>query len=123
MYNAICDRVVRPDPTSAAPEFEAYRSRVKASLPFIPLWSRRQSEHHDRVPGRDRDVLVTAGLIGDRIGPDLAAGLKSPQRLARLGIERDEHAFHRARKDQSSRSREQTAPRRRGELELPFHIA
>ncbi len=55
-----------------------------------------ESEHDQRISRGNGDVLVAVDLVADRVRPDLAPGLESPHGRARLGVEREEHPFHRA---------------------------
>ena len=50
---------------------------------------RLQPEYHEHVASRDCYVLVPSGLVADWVRPDRTAGLKSPEQLAGLGIDRE----------------------------------
>src|SRR5262245_28681231 len=76
--------------------------RLRAITCFRTLAQSLDAKDKQRVAGRDRDPLLAVDLEADRVGPDFAAGLKLPQRLAGLGVERKEIAVEAAAEDQAS---------------------
>ena len=82
-----------------------------------------QGEDEDGLAGGDGDVLAAVDLEGEGVGPDEAAGLEAPQRLAGAGVEGEEVALAVAAPDQPAAGRQHAARGGRVQRELPGDLA
>src|SRR5579871_4912950 len=100
--------------------FPAARASKRSSA---PIRSQLAPENIEHGAGSHGDALAPVDAERNGIGGDAPAGLKVPERLAGLSIEREEVAFVRTGKDQAAASREHARPRRGVQWELPSHLA
>src|SRR5215475_8555751 len=80
-------------------------------------------EHEKRLTRRNRHVLFAVHQKADRISVDPTAGLKAPERFARLSVEREEIPFAAAAEDQPPGSRKQSGHGVRMCFEFPPYFA
>src|SRR5574341_1303115 len=80
-------------------------------------------EYEESLPRRYRHVLLAVHRVTDRIGLNPRAGLKPPERFARLGVEREEMPFATGAEDQPASGRKHSGHRVRVSLEFPAYLS
>src|SRR5262245_63441509 len=80
-------------------------------------------KHEKRLTRSYRHMLLAIHQKADRIGRDPPAGLKSPERFARIGVEREEIPFTAAAENQPPGGRKQPGHGVRMRSEFPPYFA
>ena len=83
----------------------------------------RKAESDNAAACRHHNILLAFTQVADRIRPDSAAGLNTPQQLTVDGVQSKEITLHGSREHQVAGGRKHSAPRRRVYSKFPLRLA